>query len=274
MENKDLVQAGATGLSLMNDFMMDSNALTGFENVSASDLSLPKIKLLQMTSQEVSDEKGRPGEFYNTQTGTSSKEIVCYLMQVNKPMAYFEMPYTKGSTAICRSIDGKVGKCRDGATRSCDNCVESDWNKALAEGKTKPNCTSSYAWLGATVEDNVPFRLTCSGDSVKTTRTFINSLIYKRIAMFCHTVKVSSEKVSNSKGTYYKIKYDLVESYSGKDIQAMPQDKQMELASIWGERQEMAKSLAEFFNKDIEIDSHDAVVVEDAQPATEAGALF
>lgn len=268
---------GNTGLDLMQGFM---GAMTGFENIGQEDLSLGKIKLLQATSQEVNERKGLAGQFYNSQTGESKDEIICYFLKVSKPRSAFERPYVKGSKPKCRSIDGKCGITASGAKRSCTNCPDANWDTAKANGKTKPDCTESYAWLGALVDDNTPFRFTCSGDNVKITRQFINTLIHKRVAMFCHVVKLTAEQVSNNKGTYYVVKYNLVESYDPKVLQSLSVEQQQDLAQVWSERQGMAESLSEFFDKAIDNDTNviDAEMVVDEQhivePQTATNTLF
>lgn len=268
---------GNTGLDLMQGFM---GAMTGFENIGQEDLSLGKIKLLQATSQEVNERKGLAGQFYNSQTGESKDEIICYFLKVSKPRSAFERPYVKGSKPKCRSIDGKCGITASGAKRSCANCPDANWDTAKANGKTKPDCTESYAWLGALVDDNTPFRFTCSGDNVKITRQFINTLIHKRVAMFCHVVKLTAEQVSNNKGTYYVVKYNLVESYDPKVLQSLSVEQQQELAQVWSERQGMAESLSEFFDKAIDNDTNviEAEMVVDEQhivePQTATNTLF
>lgn len=268
---------GNTGLDLMQGFM---GAMTGFENIGQEDLSLGKIKLLQATSQEVNERKGLAGQFYNSQTGESKDEIICYFLKVSKPRSAFERPYVKGSKPKCRSIDGKCGITASGAKRSCANCPDANWDTAKANGKTKPDCTESYAWLGALVDDNTPFRFTCSGDNVKITRQFINTLIHKRVAMFCHVVKLTAEQVSNNKGTYYVVKYSLVESYDPKVLQSLSVEQQQDLAQVWSERQGMAESLSEFFDKAIDNDTNviDAEMVVDEQhivePQTATNTLF
>lgn len=268
---------GNTGLDLMQGFM---GAMTGFENIGQEDLSLGKIKLLQATSQEVNERKGLAGQFYNSQTGESKDEIICYFLKVSKPRSAFERPYVKGSKPKCRSIDGKCGITASGAKRSCANCPDANWDTAKANGKTKPDCTESYAWLGALVDDNTPFRFTCSGDNVKITRQFINTLIHKRVAMFCHVVKLTAEQVSNNKGTYYVVKYSLVESYDPKVLQSLSVEQQQDLAQVWSERQGMAESLSEFFDKAIDNDTNviEAEMVVDEQhivePQTATNTLF
>lgn len=266
MNNLTNVQ-GTTGL--MQGFMMGTG-MDGFENIGQEDLSLGKIKLLQATSQEVNERKGLAGQFYNSQTGESSDEVICYFLKVSKPRSAFERPYVKGSKPKCRSIDGKCGISSTGAKRSCANCPDANWDVAKSAGKSKPDCTESYAWLGALAEDGAPFRFTCSGDNVKITRQFINTLIHKRVAMFCHTVKLTAEQVSNNKGTYYVVKYNLIESYDPKTLQALPIEKQQELAQLWSDRQGMAESLSEFFDRAIDSDNNviDAEMVVSEQAIT------
>lgn len=278
MNNLTNVQQG-TEMAMAN-FMGGNGVAQGFENIDQDDLMLGKIKLLQATSDEVASRKGGPGQFYNSQTGTSSDEVICYFMKVSKPRSCFERPYKKGSKPKCRSIDGVCGLPAEGGKRSCKGCPEADWDAAKAAGKTKPDCTESYAWLGALMDGDIPFRFTCSGENVKITRAFINTLIYKKASMFCHVVKLTSVQTSNDKGTFYTVKYELVESYTPDEFAKLDPAKQQELVKAWTERQNMATSLATFFDRAIEhdtinVDSENVIDGNTSEASkTEEGQLF
>lgn len=247
------------------------NGLTGFEDIDESDLSIAKIKLLQMQSDEAisKDIEATPGQFFNVQTGEAMDEVNCYFLSVSKSRACFERPYKKGSTAKCSSIDGKTGTTQNGNHKSCEKCKYADWNLARQEGKDKPDCTQSYVWLGAMIEDDVPFRLTIGGASFKTSRKLISQLAMKGAALFTYGIKITSNLVNSPKGAYYEPVFTITEAFTNKDIVNMAPEKQRELLDTFSKRQELLQSLKDVFEnarrQDIlEVDDSDiAEVVED-----------
>ena len=239
MENKELDLFFGGGV----------NGLTGFEDIDETDLSIAKIKLLQMQSDEAinKDIDATPGQFYNTQTGESYDEVKCYFLSVSKSRACFERPYKKGSTAKCSSIDGKTGRTQDGKNKSCVNCKFADWNLARQDGKDKPDCTQSYVWLGALLEDDSPFRLTTGGASFKTSKKLISQLAMKGAALFTYEIKISSNMVNSNKGAYYEPVFTIEKAYTGKEIMSLAPEKQQELMGIFSKRQEALQSLKDIF---------------------------
>lgn len=239
----------------MLDMFMGADSYTGLEEIDSTDLTIAKIKLLQAMSEEVGSRKGMPGQFYNAQTGEAMDEIECYLLRVGKSRAMFKQPYVKGSRALCSSVDCKMGTTAEGKKKSCVGCPNADWGKAQAAGKTKPDCNQSYVLFGATYEDGTPFRFTCSGDAVKVCKAFINSLMYKKMPLFVHKIKITASAVSNNKGNYFVPKFEFIEAYDANMARTLSPEVQKELCLKWGERQSQAEGLAEFYSKAMDNDN-------------------
>ena len=275
----DLTNANVGGLDL---FFGGSNpGLTGFEDIDQSDLAIGKYKLLQPLSEEVvnRDIDASSGQFYNAQTGVAVDEINCYLLSVSKSRAGFEYPFKKGSTAICSSIDCVTGRTRDSVNKSCQGCPHADWNKAKADGKEKPDCTQSYVWLGADLENDVPFRMTVGGAAFKSCRQFISQQAMKGAALFTYDIKISSKQVNSPKGSYYEPVFTIVNEYTANDLKSLSPEKQAELIQVFTARQELLKSLKDIFENArrhdaIHGDIVEAEATEVVEDAGETGTMF
>lgn len=243
-----MTNANEMGMDLF--FGGTGNGLTGFEDIDQSDLSIGKIKLLQMQSEEAIDKdiNAGAGDFYNVQTGESFATIQCTLLSISKSRARFEQPYKKGTTALCSSIDCKVATTRDGHKAKCEGCKYADWNKARQDGKDKPDCTQSYVLLGAMLdESNTPFRYTVGGAAFKTIRKFISQVAIKGAALFTYDISISSNLVSSAKGAYYEPVIKIDKAYSPAEIKELAPEVRNELFKTFTDRQELLKSLKEIF---------------------------
>lgn len=70
--SKEIVKKEEAGLPAeLNLF----GGYTGYENISAEDLEIPYLSVLQGTSEAVTEGKGKPGQFYRTHTGVATDGI-------------------------------------------------------------------------------------------------------------------------------------------------------------------------------------------------------
>lgn len=250
----------ANGMEM--DLFFGGNGLTGFEDIDQTDLSIGKVKLLQMQSEEAIDKniQAGAGDFYNVQTGESYSEIKCTLLSISKSRARFEQPYKKGTTALCSSIDCKVATTKDGHKVKCDGCKYSDWNKARQDGKDKPDCTQSYVLLGAMLDDdNTPFRYTVGGAAFKTIRKFISQVAIKGAALFTYDISLTSNLVNSAKGAYYEPVVKIEKAYTPAEIKALAPEVRDQLFKTFTDRQELLKSLKDIFEN---ARRHDAITGE------------
>jgi len=185
-------------------------------DVNQSDIQLPKYKLLQTTSPEVTkckDGSIKAGQFYNTVTGEAKDAIDCILLDQGKSMVNWKKPFKRGEDPLCRSFNGKVKVDADGVgDGNCETCQYSSqnqkaWNN-LPEGETKPACNMSYVFLALDCETRTPFRIIAAGASVKTTKGFMNKLIPLNIAPFACKVTFGSHQEENDQGVFYVLDYN------------------------------------------------------------------
>lgn len=212
-QDKDLTKQPSFDLS---QFEGSENGATGLEVIDQTDLKLPKIKLVQMTSEEFTKLNIAPGSFYNTVTKESSDKLECIMLALGKSRAMWPATFKRGDKPLCRSYDGlrKTEGMGDG------NCIACQYAKWPETGE-KPPCTMGYIWLGLD-NQNRPFRLPVRGSSVSITKDFLNVVIPqlsrggKHLGIFVFKLVLTAEKQTNDKGTFYVLKYNIVGTI-GKD---------------------------------------------------------
>lgn len=201
LETKDNITVG------FGAFKSEDLEVTGLD-VNSSDMKLPKIKLMQATSPEVTKGKGKvaAGQFFNTVTQEVEDEIDCVLLDQGKSMVYWKKPFKRGEDPLCRSFDGKVKTegCGDGKCETCQYSSQNPkaWNN-LKDGETKPDCNMSYVFLAKNCKTNMPFRIIVSGASVKSCKNFLNKLIPLRVAPFACKVTLKSHQEENDNGVFF-----------------------------------------------------------------------
>ena len=216
-------------------FKTEENEVVGLEALNASDMKLPKYKLMQQTSLEVSKSKGKilPGQFLNTITGEAFDTLEIVPLDLGKSMVYWKQPFKRGEDPLCRSFDGihKTDGCGDG---DCATCQFSSQNpkawKTLKENETKPACNMAYVWLGIDAKTSIPFRMIMSGSSVSITKDFLNILAPLRISPFCTKVTLTSEQKENDQGVFYVVNYNhalLVPNSDLLDVNGKPIPQKM-----------------------------------------------
>ena len=183
-------------------------------DVNASDMKLPKVKLMQQTSQEAVKSKGKivAGQYYNTVTQEATEEIDCILLDQGKSMVMWKRPFKRGEEPLCRSFDGKVKAegCGDG---NCEKCQYSSqnpkaWEIAKEKGETKPGCNMSYVFLALDCKTKMPFRIIAAGASVKTAKDFLNKLLPLGVSPFACKVTLKSHQEENDQGIFYVMDFD------------------------------------------------------------------
>ena len=162
-------------------------------DVNASDMKLPKVKLMQQTSQEAVKSKGKivAGQYYNTVTQEATEEIDCVLLDQGKSMVMWKRPFKRGEEPLCRSFDGKV---------KAEGCGE--------KGETKPGCNMSYVFLALDCKTKMPFRIIAAGASVKTAKDFLNKLLPLGVSPFACKVTLKSHQEENDQGIFYVMDFD------------------------------------------------------------------
>lgn len=244
-------------------------------DVNASDMKLPKVKLMQQTSQEAVKSKGKivAGQYYNTVTQEASDEIDCILLDQGKSMVMWKRPFKRGEEPLCRSFDGKVKAegCGDG---QCDKCQYSSqnpraWELAKEKGETKPGCNMSYVFLAIDCKTKMPFRIIAAGASVKTAKDFLNKLLPLGVSPFACKVTLKAHQEENDQGIFYVMDFENLRP----NDECMNADGSLNVAK-YKELEDMSKTYKSLFMT--QIVQNDVIDVESVstEETSEAGGLF
>ncbi len=121
----------------------------GFANVEKDDVTMPRLKLLQALSPEVTDSGMTAGIIvHSADPNLKFGEKVQFI-----PLGFFKSRIMwkdpkQGGGQICTAVDGRTARSPKGqtaegkATASCAECVLKDWNNDTEdEDEKQPKCT-------------------------------------------------------------------------------------------------------------------------------------
>lgn len=270
-------------LDLLSDLKV-SGTILGLETLEASDMKLPRIKLMQPTSAEVTKQQATAGFFYNTITKKQTKELHCTLLVLGKSRVQWKAAFKRGEEPVCKSLDSIMSE----SGIKCETCNKKEWIKEEGTEDKKPLCNMSYVWLGVNHdESNAPFRIVVPGMSVSPTKDFLNSITPKRLPPFVYKITLTSEFKENDQGAFYVIKYNLDGNivddiivrlgYTIEEIKSDPVKAAKfsdERKSIMTEFEDLSESLKHLFSKVANLDIVAGPDSDDGTTPNGAGGLF
>lgn len=219
------------GLEAFAAYKMDGE-ITGLEDVTPEDIKMPKLKLAQPTSLEVTDEKCKAGEYLNMTTSNVMPTVKCHLLSVKKGRVKWPDQFKRGDQPLCRSFDG-IKSVDTG--RPCKGCPDAVW-----EDSKKPSCGVVYSWMGL-LEDDSPFRMTFAGASISKNKDLLTQLKMASLPAFAFNMELVSEKQKNDKGTYYITNFNLQKDEKGNYIPVTPEQ--------FARYKDMTIALSDLFSK-------------------------
>jgi hypothetical protein len=169
----------------------------GLETLDREDITLPRVKLLQAVSDEVSN-GAVVGEWLNTLSGQSygtSFELVP--VSVWKGRTYFAE--NRDEAPICQSADSFVSVDGYRCLTDCPHNMAWDWQ----EDRTPPRCTLSYNYLVIPLVDPFPVIVSLMKSSFKAGKALNTLLMAARCPAWFWVYEFCSIKQSNNKGTFY-----------------------------------------------------------------------
>lgn len=223
--------------------------ILGLENLSAEDIKMPRIKICQPLSSEVSDEKAKAGQFYNVTEDTAMDEINVRLLKITKSRVRWDEEFKRGDKPLCRSLDAQTSATTG---ESCANCSYSKWNNG-----NRPQCQQGYTWLGL-LDDDKPFRISIKGSALAPTKSFLTECMRLNVPPFTFQVKITTEKKKDEKGTYYVPKYEILKDENGQPL--VPTKAQ------WDSFKKTMEGLSSMFERAVDQDissSEDAATTEE-----------
>jgi len=170
------------------------------------------------------------GTFLDTVSGKTFSEINLSILTCNENRVLFETD-DLNSPVTCKSMDGIVpitGPLADQYSLSpqsdlCSTCRHSSWADFRTKG-IKPRCKQKYQMLFIDTEDELPYRLSVSGMSIKPFNSFITTIARDMVSvsrksgetynLYDYVTTISAVKNYGRKGNYYTIKFSPPEKLS------------------------------------------------------------
>lgn len=193
-------QRESNGRSLIvapTSHIVTPDEMYGLEGLDREDITLPRIKLLQAMSDEVTDSNASPGQWLNTLSGQSyGTQFEFIPISVWKSRTLFAE--NRDDSPLCRSADGFVSV--DG-----HRCMtECPYNKAWEwKNGTPPPCTQGFNYLILPVDDPFPAITTLMKTSFKAGKALNTLLVAARCPAWYWVYEFYSIRESNPRGTYY-----------------------------------------------------------------------
>lgn len=188
----------------------------GYEGIDRTDLIIPRIKIVQPTSQN-----GTPGKFISNLTGEEYDELKVVFLKATKGRVYWESLDLEADP-ICRSSDGYspdpnleepvdsiCGK-REG-NRFVPVCPKALWTE------DPPECKGTYNLLAIDQSSGMPFWISLHGLQISPTKRFISGMILKKRNLFDARVTLRLTEVKAPKGKCFVISFEDIEELSDKE---------------------------------------------------------
>lgn len=200
MADQELEQKKDQQLAAMKMDAKDQEAMYG--GLEQEDVTIPRIVILQGLSPEVTEGRGKPGEFFikglERNLGKGPLEIV--ILMRNKSRIRWQ-DLTLGGGILCRSIDSKIGVGDPGG--DCNICPLSEWT-----GVGKPSCDLYQNLIVTLRQDEDWFPMAISGNRTKLKALKnLNSLLMieqtKGRPLFSKSYMLESVDKTSSKGMRY-----------------------------------------------------------------------
>ncbi len=201
----------------------------GFENIEKSDLLLPRIKLLQPMSPEITDLGQKPGTIFlplgNKNYG--NKMEVTPVLHFRSRIKF--IPRDDGGGIDCSSPDAKTPRDPNKYASVCAACPEQMWNEDAKNKKDKqPRCSMSDNFLCLIGDSTEPVLITFDRSKLKVSKKWYSLGGLKSGSdMWDWIYELSVVPEKNEKGDNYY-------NYSIKDLNKPSPDKRKQLCtSLW-----------------------------------------
>lgn len=172
------------------------DSMLGIEGLEREDITLPRVKLLQSMSDEVSNGNAVAGEWLNTLSGQSyGKSFDFVPVSVWKSRTFFSDD--RSESPICRSADGRYSVDGYHCASECPHNAR-EWQDGVP-----PKCTEAYNYLVIPTIEQFPAIVSLMKTSFKTGKALNTLLMAARCPAWFWKYEFYSVKQSNTRGTFY-----------------------------------------------------------------------
>ena len=192
----------------------------GLEGTNQSDVTIPRLQIVQPTSPACVDDGVQAGQFRNILTEEVAEQLTIVPFIIKPGRACFE----EGERdLICKSDDGLVPSSQI-ETPINEICAEIVGNrrkpvcpKAIWDDRTPPDCSEGYTLLAIDLNDGFPFLINLRGTSYKPTKKLNTVFALKRKPLYTHSCFMSLKKTKNKMGTFYVVNFSKFEALDPPD---------------------------------------------------------
>ncbi len=198
----------------------------GMESLGPEDFIIPRLNLVQPTSQIEGVEAGK---FSMNLTLEEFDELQAVFLKVTKGRVFFADP--NDPKPVCGSADRLKPSPRyeQPVAPTCKECPSSRWH-----GKEPPPCHENYHLLGVTEDEQLPFWWSVKSTGIAPTKRFLSAVALRARAgknLFDARVRITSQLVTLPGKKYYVPVYtvtwlrdssvyrDLYEQYAEEEIE-------------------------------------------------------
>lgn len=157
--NNELTNTTKTELAEAN-----SNVPMGFEDEEASDVIIPRIKVIQTLSPERKEKQASEGDIINslTKEKLNVKKFIP-VFKFNNNVLWKDR--SEGGGILCMARDGKVGTTSDDRTVFCSQCRKCEFDNNKQGKEALPTCTKYINFFGFFEGERMPIILSFSKTS-------------------------------------------------------------------------------------------------------------
>lgn len=203
---KDLAKKKETAVSLVPHMSADE-LKDQFGDMDSNDITIPRIVILQGLSPEVSEGRGKPGEFFikGLERNLSSKALEIVVLLRNKSRIRWQ-DLQLGGGILCRSFNAKEGQGDPGG--NCETCKFSTWEVSDVNKSGRPGCDIYQNLIVVLRQDQdwIPMAISGNRTKLKAMKN-LNSLLMVEMAknrpLFSKSYIMESNQTKNSKGLSY-----------------------------------------------------------------------
>ena len=221
-EKEEKQVAKQEGIGLPSRISGKKGQPVGLEEVELQqDVLLPRVAILQTTSQMVIDEKGKLGELADSLSKeVFGKEFTFIPLYVFKTRCKFILDkglvcQSRNALDCSMNSDGqhKVGE-------NCLECAEAQWPPADIGGGPACSLVYNFPVINAESPKAFPIAVSLMKTSSKAGKKLISLAFRTGEDMFARKYKLTTEKVTNDKGTFAVADIELIGTVTDEEYAA------------------------------------------------------
>lgn len=196
---KEIVKASTTEVA-----QQETNMAYGFEDTKASDILIPRIKVVQALSPERIDKEAEEGEIINSLT----KERVAGKRFIIVKQYYSNICWNpdRGDDVrmFCRSLDGRIGQA-DSGSLSCADCKKNMFDNTKQGKEAQPACTSYLNFLGFFSDDCMPVVLSFARTNYNEGKKLLSIARSMRCSIWNYAYAIDSKQLEKNRNKWFTI---------------------------------------------------------------------